>query len=88
MHGNSMNVSIKNNLNLLSKRNRLKCVPSGFKKDKRTEYDLPKASSKQLRNIKKRMQTERQLWWIYTLLLTVLVFIIGVWVLFFSGLLL
>jgi hypothetical protein len=51
--------TIKSNRNLLSKRGRLKNTLSGFGEGK-TEYNLPKATSKELLGIRKRMQLEHR----------------------------
>ncbi|TCK67368.1 hypothetical protein DFQ05_1142 [Winogradskyella wandonensis] len=74
MHGNSMNVSVQNNLKLLQNRNRdkFKNVLGGYKSSKKTEYNLPKASAKQLRDIRKRMQAERKIWWLKAVALTII----------------
>lgn len=49
-----MNVSVKNNLNLLPKRDKFKNRLGGYNPNKKTEYNLPKATSKQLRDIRKK----------------------------------
>ena len=54
-----MNVVLKNNRNLLPKRDKFKTSISSFPKTK-TEFNLPKASPKLLRDIKKRILEERQ----------------------------
>ena len=76
MHGNSMNVSVKNNLKLLKKRDKFKFSLGGYNKLKKTEYNLPKANAKQLLDIRKRMQAERKEWWIKAIFLTVFFFVI------------
>ena len=52
--------TIRSNKSLLSKRDRLKNTLSGFRKRK-TEYNLPKATPKQLLAIRKRMQLEHKI---------------------------
>jgi hypothetical protein len=76
MHGNSMNVSVKNNLKLLRKRDKFKYVPRGYNSNKKTEYNLPKATLKQLRDIRKKMQQERKVWWVKGIALTIIIFFV------------
>ncbi|ARV10221.1 hypothetical protein BTO05_11450 [Winogradskyella sp. PC-19] len=74
MHGNSMNTSVRNNLKLLKKRDKLKNRLGGYDASKTTEYNFPKASSKQLRDIKKKMKEERRNWWFNVIMLTLINF--------------
>lgn len=76
MHGNSMNTSVRNNLKLLKKRDKhkLKNRLGGYDASKTTEYNFPKASSKQLRDIKKKMKEERRNWWFNVIVLTLMNF--------------
>ncbi|WP_229719285.1 hypothetical protein [Winogradskyella schleiferi] len=60
MSAGAMITSVRNNLNLLSKRDRMKNRLGGFNSDKKTEYDLPKATTKQLKVIAKRIKEERK----------------------------
>ena len=70
-----MNTSIKNNLKLLRKHDKFKFSLVGNGKTcSKTEYNLPKATSKQLRDIRKRLQNDRQIWWLKAILLTLFVF--------------
>lgn len=64
-----MNTSIKNNLKQLKKRDKFKFSLISNSNQK-TEYNLPKASEKQLRDIRKRLKKERSLWWFNAILLT------------------
>ena len=74
MHGNSMNVSVKNNLKLRKKRDKFKFSLGGYNRNKKTEYNLPKTNAKQLRDIRKRMQAERREWWVKAVTLSIIVF--------------
>ncbi|MFK7833040.1 MAG: hypothetical protein AB8B52_07180 [Winogradskyella sp.] len=59
MPSNSMNV-ITYNRGLLPKRDKFKNRLGGYNSDKKTEYNLPKATTKQLKNIRKRLKEERK----------------------------
>lgn len=70
----SMNTIINNNKKLLPKRDRFKNRLGGYNPNKKTVYNLPKATSKQLRDIRKKMQQERKVWWIKVIALTIIIF--------------
>lgn len=57
----AMNTSLKNNRKQIPKRDRFKNRLGGYNSDKKTEYHMPKATSKQLRDIRKRLQSQRKL---------------------------
>ena len=65
---------LKNNRNMLSKRVKFKRATGSYGGVQKTEYNLPQATTKQLRDIRKRMQAERQLWWVKTVTLTAILF--------------
>lgn len=69
----SMNLVIKNNRNLLSKRKKFKTV-LGSPSNKVTEYNLPKSTPRQLNDIKLRLQSERRYRNIIIILVSGLVF--------------
>ena len=71
----SMNTIIKNNRKLLPQRDRFKNRLGGYNSKKKTEYNLPKATSKQLRDIRKKMRLERKIWWIKVITLTAIIFL-------------
>jgi uncharacterized protein (DUF2461 family) len=71
----AMNISIRNNKLLLSKREKFKRVPGGYKNHK-TEYDLPKATQKDLRDLRKRLKEEHRIRLFVTSLLTLIVFVV------------
>ncbi|MFD1063150.1 hypothetical protein ACFQ1Q_07815 [Winogradskyella litorisediminis] len=77
----AMNTAINNNRKLLPKRDKLKNRLGGYDPTKKTEYNLPKASSKQLRDLRKRLQLETKIWWIKAISLTSVLF--GIMVYFF-----
>ncbi|WP_369997383.1 hypothetical protein [Winogradskyella sp.] len=75
MAGTSMVVSVKNNLKLLSKRDRLKNRLGGYNSEVKTEYDLPKASNKQLSTLAKRLKEERKIRMTKVIIVTAILFI-------------
>lgn len=74
MTGSSMSVSVKNNLNLLSKRDRLKRRLGGYNPELKTEYNLPSASTKQLNAIARRLKQERKIRMIKVVVVTIILF--------------
>ncbi|WP_430466716.1 hypothetical protein [Winogradskyella ouciana] len=75
MAGTSMVISVKNNLKLLSKRDRLKNRLGGYSLDKITEYNLPKATDKQLNAIAKRLKEERKTRMTKVVIITTILFL-------------
>ena len=75
MTGNSMMTSVRNNLNLLSKRDKLKNRLGGYNAEKKTEYDLPKASSKELGIIAKRLQEDHKTRMLKVIIITIILFL-------------
>lgn len=75
MAGTSMVISVKNNLKLLSKRDRLKNRLGGYSLDKKTEYNLPKATDKQLNAIAKRLKEERKTRMTKVVIITTILFL-------------
>ena len=76
MSGGYMSTSIKNNLSLLSKREKLRYTLGSKKYTRKTEYNLPKASSKELNVIARRMQEEHRLRMAKVIVVTVILFFI------------
>lgn len=70
----AMNIAIKNNRKLLPQRDRLKNRLSGFSTEKKTQYNLPKATAKQLKAIRKRLKEERKIRMMKVTLLTIILF--------------
>lgn len=70
----AMNIAIKNNRKLLPQRDRLKNRLSGFSAEKKTQYNLPKATAKQLKAIRKRLKEERKIRMMKVTLLTIILF--------------
>ena len=67
----AMITTIKNNEKLRrNKRKRLKNQLGGYNSNENTEYNLPKATPKQLEDIRLRLKKERKLWWIKIITLT------------------
>ncbi|WP_225035044.1 hypothetical protein [Winogradskyella sp. SM1960] len=83
MPSNSMNV-INFNRNQLSKRDRLKHVLGGYNPNRKTEYNLPKATTKQLKTIAKRLKEERKYRMLKVILVTIILSLILVAVLLYS----
>ncbi len=83
MPANSMNV-INFNRKQLPQRDRFVNRLGGYGKNKKTEYNLPKATPKQLRDIRKKLKKENQLLWIKVIGLTLIICIALVWMLFAS----
>ncbi|WP_439151421.1 hypothetical protein [Winogradskyella sp.] len=77
----AMNITIKNNNIMRSKREKFKRTLGGYGKGSKTEYNLPKASAKQLKDIAKRLKEEQQLRMIKVIVVTVILFL-GVIILF------
>lgn len=75
MTANSMMTSVRNNLNQLPKRDKFKNRLGGYNSEKRTEYNLPKASTKQLNDIRKRLKEERTNRMMKVIVLTIVLFI-------------
>lgn len=71
----AMNTSLNNNRKLLPKRDRFKSTLGGFNSESKTEYNLPKATSKQLRDIRKQLQAERKSRLAKTIVLTAILFV-------------
>lgn len=85
MAGTSMVVSVKNNLNLLSKRDRFKNRLGGYDQDSKTEYNLPKVSDKQLIAIAKRLKEERKIRMAKVVVVTVILFLGLIYAFLFSS---
>jgi len=81
----AMNIAIKNN-NLMrrTKRVKFKKTLGGYGKNRKTEYDLPKATSKQLRDIRHKLKKEHQLLWIKIIGFSTIIILGLVWLLFSS----
>lgn len=61
MASESMMTIIKNNRKLLPQRDRFKTKLGGYNKTKKTEYNLPKATKKELNTIAKKIKTEQRI---------------------------
>lgn len=86
MPSNSMLV-IKYNRSLLSQRDKFANRLGGCNTEKKTEYNLPTATEKQLKEIGKRLKEERKIRMIKVVLLTVILVIglIYLWVYLADG---
>lgn len=74
MSAGYMSTSIKNNLNLLSKRKKLRNTLGSYNQSNKAEYSLPKASHKQLRNIAKRLREEHRVRMAKVVVVTIVLF--------------
>lgn len=59
----------------LPQRYKFKNTLGGYGKNKKTEFEFPKATNKQLRDIAKRLKEEHQLRMIKVIVLTIILFI-------------
>ncbi|MBU2927549.1 hypothetical protein [Winogradskyella psychrotolerans] len=75
MPSNSMNV-INYNRRQLPQRDKFKNVLGGYDPNLKTEYNLPKATTKQLKAIRKRLKEERDVRMLKVILLTVILFFV------------
>ncbi len=73
---------LKNNERMMGKRTKFKKTLGGYGKNNKTEYNLPKATPKQLREIRRRLKKENRILWVKIIGLTLIIFITLVWVLF------
>ncbi|WP_111682092.1 hypothetical protein [Winogradskyella tangerina] len=85
MTGSSMMVSVKNNLNQLSKRKKLKNRLGGYDPKAKQEYNLPKASTKELSAIAKRLQEEHKTRMTKVIIVTAILFLGLVYAFIFSS---
>ncbi|MCB0398739.1 MAG: hypothetical protein KDD26_03780 [Winogradskyella sp.] len=71
-----MSTSIKNNFNLLSKRVKLRNTLGSYRNASKTEYNLPKASKKQLSNIAKQIREEHRVRMAKVVVITIILFLV------------
>ena len=83
MPSNSMNV-INFNRKQLPQRNKFVKRLGGYNANKKTEYNLPKATPKLLREIREKLKKENQVLWIKVIGLSTIIIISLVWMLFAS----
>lgn len=76
MSASYMSTSIKNNLNQLSKREKLRNTLGAYNHNGKTEYNLPKASKKQLSNIGKQLREEHRIRMAKVVVVTIILFFI------------
>lgn len=78
----AMNIAIKNNRKLLPRRDKFKTRLGGYNSKIKTEYNLPKATPKQLRDIRQKLKKENQLLWLKVIGLSTIIILSSVWLLF------
>ena len=83
MPSNSMNV-INYNRNQLPQRDRFKTVLGGCNSGRKTEYYLPKASTKQLKEIGRRLREERKVRMLKVIVVTFVLLLVFYCVLVYS----
>ncbi|REE27413.1 hypothetical protein DFQ09_101244 [Winogradskyella pacifica] len=83
MPSNSMNV-INYNRSQLPQRDKFKNVLGGYKSDRKTEYNLPKATTKQLKEMGKRLREERKVRMLKVIVLTFVLLLVFYCVLVYS----
>ncbi|GGI56751.1 hypothetical protein [Winogradskyella haliclonae] len=71
----SMNTIMNNNRKLLPLRDRFKNRLGGYNSDKKTEYNLPKANAKQLKDISRRLKEEHKSRMLKIIVVTVILFL-------------
>lgn len=79
----SMNV-INYNRSQLQQRDRFKNVLGGYSLDRKTEYNLPKATTKQLKEIGIRLREERKMRMLKVIVLTCILLLVFYCVLVYS----
>lgn len=80
-----MHSTLKSNKSImLDKSKRFKKTVGGYGKNRKTEYNFPKASPKQLRDIRQKLKKENELLWIKIIGLSIVIIIALVWILFAS----
>ena len=74
--GESMISTLNSNKNImLDKSKRFKKTLGGYNPEAKTEYNFPKTSAKQLRNISKRLQEEHRLRMYKVVFVTLIIFL-------------
>lgn len=82
--GESMRSVLKSNKSImLDKSKRFKKTLGGYDKNRKMEFDLPKATPKQLREIRQRIKKDNQILWVKILGVSVIIISL-VWMLFAS----
>lgn len=84
MPSNSMNV-ITYNRNLLPQRDKFKNRLCGYDPDKKTAYNLPKATSKQLREIRNRLREEHKSRMLTVVIVTLIVSLLIIFVCLYAS---
>ena len=83
--GESMISTIKSNKSImLNKSKRFRKTQGGYGKNRKTEYDFPKASPEKLIHIRKRLKRENRLLWTKVVSVSAVIIIGIVWMLLAS----
>lgn len=79
--GESMISTLKSNKNvMLDKSRRFRKTLGGYGKNRKTEYDFPKATPEQLKAIREKLKKENQLLWIKVIGLSAIIIIGVIWI--------
>lgn len=79
-----MNV-INFNRKLLPQRDKFKNTLGGYDSEKKAEYNLPKATTKQLNQIRERLKKDQKIRMIKVVVVTIILFLILISVLLYSA---
>ena len=79
-----MITALNNNDKMRSQRAKFKRTLGGYDKNRKTEYNLPKATPLQLAEIRKRLKREHKILWIKIVGVSTVIIIALVWMLFAS----
>ena len=83
--GESMRSTLKSNKNImLDKSKRFRKTLGGYDKKRKMEFDYPKATPKQLRDIREKLKKENQILWVKIIGSTAIIIIGLVWVFYAS----
>ena len=84
MSAQTMITILKNNEKMMGKRVKFKKTLGGYGKNRKPEYNFPKATPKQLKEIRKRLKRENNIMWIKVGGISTVIIIALVWMLFAS----
>jgi|TARA_R100001369_G_scaffold31211_5_gene55393 hypothetical protein len=81
--GESMISALKSNKSvMLDKSRRFRKTLGGYGKNRKTEYNLPKATPQQLRAIRQKIKKENQILWLKVIGLFIVIIVTLGWMLF------
>ncbi|WP_299129293.1 hypothetical protein [uncultured Winogradskyella sp.] len=77
----AMITTLKNNEKMRSNRKKFKKTLGGYGKTGKVEYDFPKATPKQLRELRQRLKKENKMMWLKVTVVSMLVISFLIWML-------